>query len=235
MSVRVHRYADAARLYAGVAQHLSNHLAAAQTSGRPVALCLSDGTADVCAACTSSPSVDPERISLWWSDERFVDMTDPLRVSTKTLAALGTAFRFTPGRVHPMPTNYGNPDADAAAVAYANELGGTVFDLALLAMGADGSIAGLAPGSKVFTEKSQHTVAGLMDDIGGRLTLTMRALSRSKVVWMIASGEALADTLVKTVADDVSLPSGALRGTKETHIFADEAAAKQLPWFSCEL
>jgi len=230
-SIRVHRYADAAGLYAGVAQQLLRHIAAAQ---RSVALCLSDGTADICASIDAAP-VKPERISLWWSDERFVDVTDPLRVSTKTLAALGNAFRFAPNRVHPMPTPSGNPDADAAAMAYATELADTAFDLAILAMGADGSVAGLAPGSKVFTEKTQHTVTGFTDDIGGRLTLTRRALERAQVIWLIAVGEAVADAVAKTVTGDDALPSGAIRGRRETHIFADESAATQLPWFDCEL
>jgi len=233
MAIRVHRYTDAAGLNTGVADLLSRHIATVQSRGRSVALCLSDGTADICAACTHS--FDAERISLWWSDERFVDVTDPLRVSTKTLAALGTAFRFAPNRVHPMPTAYGNLDVDAAALAYANELGNTTFDLALLAMGADGSVAGLTPGSKVFTEQSQHTVAGFTDEIGGRLTLTMRALERSQAVWFIAIGKEVANALVKTISDDETMPSGALRGRRETHIFADDAAADQLPWFSCEV
>jgi len=230
-TVRVHRYADAAGLYAGVAQQLSRRIASVQ---RSVALCLSDGTADICAAIEVAP-VKPERISLWWSDERFVDVTDPLRVSTKTLAALGNAFRFAPNRVHPMPTPSGNPDADAAAVAYATELADTAFDLAILVMGADGSVAGLTPGSKVFTEKTQHTVTGFTDDIGWRLTLTRRALERAQAMWLIAVGETMAGAVEKTVAGDDALPSGAIRGRQETHIFADEAAAAQLPWFNCEL
>lgn len=238
MAIRVHRYADATRLNEGVAAELGRFIASVQADGLPVSLCLSDGLSNVCAALGLSEdcaAIDPEKISLWWSDDFFVDVTDPLRGSTKTLAALGTALRFVPERVHPMPTPSGNPDVDAAALVYADELGDITFDLAVLMMGSDGSVAGLRPGTKVFTKPSPHTVAGVADEFGTRLTLTLRALARSSAIWLVASGEQAAKALARTVEDDAELPSGLLRGCQFTHVFADEAAASLLPYFQCEL
>jgi len=105
----------------------------------------------------------------------------------------------------------------------------------VLMMGHDGSLAGLSPHGAVFTKPSPHKVAGVTDKNGVRLTLTLRALSEASVVWLVASGEQSARALVKTVADDAKLPSGSLRGRRETHVFADEAAASLLPYFQCEL
>ena len=236
MTARVHRYADSQQLQSGVAQHLARHIASAQARHASTTLCLSDGLSEVCAAFSAiADGIDPEKMSLWWSDDRFTTITDPMRVSTKTLAALGTALRFAPDRVHPMPSTSGNADVDAAALQYAGELGETTFDLAVLAMGNDGSVAGLAPGSAAYLRFTPHTVVGITDAAGGRLTLSLQTLSRAQVVWLIAAGSGAADALAKTVTDDVSLPSGALRGRVATHIFADEAAAAKLPWFTCEV
>jgi len=238
MSVRVHRYADAERLCTGVAWQMERKIAAAQAHGRVVSLCLSDGIGRVCSAFSAvaeNTPVDAEKIDLWWSDDRFVDLTDPTRVSTRTLASLGTSLRFASDRVHPMPAAAGNPDVDTAAMAYAAELGDKTFDLAILSMGPDGSVAGLAPGSPAFTTPGPHSVVGLSDKDGDRLTLTLKTLASSQVIWLIASGADAADALVSTVDGDTDVPSGALRGRQETHVFADEAAASRLPWYTCNL
>jgi len=234
----VHRYADIEGLQSGVAQQLARSIAAEQASGSSVALCLSDGLADICSAFSANAEgggVDPEKMSLWWSEERFVDMTDPSRVSTRTLAALGTGLRFAPHQVHPMPSTSGHTDVDAAALMYAGELGDTSFDIAVLAMGDNGRIAGLVPRSAAFLTFTPHTVVGYTDIRGIQLTLTLQTLARAQAVWLIAAGPKAANALAKTVAGDVSLPSGALRGRYETHVFADEAAAARLPYHTCEL
>ncbi|MCL2783495.1 MAG: 6-phosphogluconolactonase [Propionibacteriaceae bacterium] len=238
MTVRVHRYSDANQLCRGVASHLARAVAERQANGAVMTLCLSDGLAGVCSsfgAGLDTTAIDPARLDLWWSDERFVDITDPTRVSTKTLAALGTSWRFDPANVHPMPTASGNPDVDAAALQHAGELGDTMFDLAILAMGKDGSVAGLRPGSPAFVSATPHTVVGVTDDRGERLTLTMSTLARSRAVWFVASSGAAAETLKRVVDGDATLPAGALRGRSQTHMFVDEAAAANLPTYHCDL
>jgi len=234
MTVRVHRYADASLLGDGVASFLARRLAEHKSS---TDLCLSDGLGEVCTALGRAlgiAGVNPKHIDLWWSDDGYVDMTDPARVSTKTLAALGDV-RLAAGNVHPMPTVSGNADVAAAALLYATELGATAFDVAVLAIRKDGGVAGLRPGSPAFTKPEAHTVVGVREGGGDRLTLTTEALARSAAIWFVAVGQAVAPMLARIVADDESLPAGALRGQVETRIFADEAAAAQLPWYVCDL
>jgi len=234
MTVRVHRYTDADQLNAGVARHLVARLA----SPHSTSICLSDGLGDVLTAlkgAVAKTTIDTKRLELWWSDERYVEVTDPSRVSTRTLAAIGKALRLSSGNVHPMPTPSGNADVDAAALQYADELGTTAFDLALLSLGDDGSVAGLATGSPAFTAPKSHTVLGVPDGDGERLTLTLRALARAEEVWYVATGDAIAKSLAKVVHDDESLPAGVLRGRLATHIFADQPASAELPWYRCEL
>jgi len=234
MTVRVHRYSDTTLLSQGVASFLARRLSARRSGFE---LCLSDGLGDVCAALGQSMAdagVRPRHVDLWWSDDRFVDMTDPARVSTKTLSALGD-LRFAAGNVHPMPTPAGNADVAAAALLYATELDDVAFDLAILAVGEDGGVAGLRPGSRAFTHPEAHTVIGVRDHGLDRLTLTTEALSRSAAVWYVAAGESVSTVLARVVADDKALPAGCLRGQVETRLFVDEAAASKLPYHVCEV
>jgi len=234
VTVRVHRFPDAAGVFDGVADLLAHRLAAWPPRGKGFSLCVSDGLGEVGDALPRhmlTIGANPARLILWWSDDSFVDITDPSRVSTKTLAAFG-GLPFAAGNVHPMPTPSGFADVDAAAAHYAAELGNTVFDLALLTLAADGGVAGLQPRT---AEESTHTVLGQRSAGVERLTLTLDPLKRSTAVWMIAIGEATAPALARVVADDATLPGGALRGRRETLVFADEAAASCLPWYECDL
>jgi len=228
--MRVHRYSQPEALNQGVADALVSHPTVGQ---RALRLCLSDGLGDICAAisATATDGAKMRRLDLWWSNDCFVDVTDPARVSTRTLAALG-GLRLTAGHIHPMPTPSGNPDVDAAAIAYAAELGDVVFDLTVLLIGEDGHVAGLKPGSPTAT---QHSVIGVRDAHGECLTLSLGTLARSTDVWMIAIGEAVAPLLPRVLEGDDALPAGALRGRRSTELFVDEAAAGQLPRHVCEL
>jgi len=231
--MRVHRYSQTAALAQGVADALMGHATGSQKTLR---LCLSDGLGDICAAISAGAAGGAKmpRLDLWWSNDCFVDVTDPARVSTRTLAALG-ALRLATGHIHPMPTPSGNPDVDGAAIAYSAELGATSFDLAVLVIGDDGGVAGLKPGSAAFLHPSPHTVMGVRDEQCECLTLSLETLARSTDVWLVATGEAVASVLPRVLEDDRTLPGGALRGRHNTQLFVDEAAATHLARHSCEL
>jgi len=228
--MRVHRYRYPAALDKGVADALAGYSAGIQ---RALRLCLSDGLGDICTAI-SATDTKMRRLDLWWSNDCFVDVTDPSRVSTRTLAALG-ALPLTASHIHPMPTPSGNPDVDAAAIAYAAELGNLAFDLAILLVGDDGRVAGLKPGSPTYLHPSPHTVTGVRDPKGECLTLSMEALARSANIWLIATGAGVASVLPKVLEGDEALPAGALRGRRNTQLFVDEAAAAYIPRYFCDL
>lgn len=238
MTLRIRRFAHKAALIQAVATDLAQAVASRPADGEPMRLCLSDGLGEVCAslgAQLDAQGVDPALLDLWWSDERFVDITDPTRISTRTLAAFGTAWRFDPANVHPMPSPAGNLDVDAAALSHAIELGDHHFDLAVLAMADDGRIAGLAPGCPALSAPTPHSVIGVTDGDGERLTLTMSSLAGSRHVWIIAAGPAAATAVARVVAGDADLPAGQLRGQASTDLYVDDDAAALLPWHTCGL
>jgi len=231
--MRVHRYRQPDALDQGVAEALVGFATGHQ---RTLRLCLSDGLNDICSAvsATAADGAKMRPLDLWWSNDCFVDVTDPSRVSTRTLAALG-ALPLTASHIHPMPTPSGNPDVDAAAYAYATELGDLAFDLTVLLVGDDGRVAGLTPNSPAFLQPAPHTVIGVREPDGECLTLSLETLARSNDIWLVATGDAVAPVIPRILDGDETLPAGVIRGRRNTLLFADEAAASQTAQYVCEL
>ncbi len=182
--------------------------------------------------------VDPGRLELWWTDERFTATDDPARHAGVALAMLAGQFALDPARTHPMPAADGVADADAAAATYAKELGDVVFDICLLSIGPEGHVASIFPDHPSFDPNSGQTVIGLTNSPKGeddRISFTVPALSRSHEVWFLLSGTDKADVAVRALAGSAEIPAGVVRGTDDTLWFIDRDAAAQLPWFNCAL
>ena len=181
--------------------------------------------------------VDPGRLELWWTDERFAATDDPARHAGPALALLAGQFPLDPARTHPMPAADGVADADAAAATYAKELGDVAFDICLLSIGPEGHVAGIFPGHPSFDPTGQ-TVIGLTASpkgSGDRISLPVGALRRSHEVWFLLSGPDKADAAVRAMNGDEDIPAGVVRGADDTLWFIDRDAAAGLPWFRASL
>ncbi|MBP8918513.1 MAG: 6-phosphogluconolactonase [Micropruina sp.] len=209
---------------------------------RIVHLCLTGGRIahqlyEAFGARIESSTVDPGRLELWWTDERFVPTDDPARHAGPALAQLAGQFALDPARTHPMPAADGVADADAAAATYAKELGDVAFDICLLSIGPEGHVAGIFPGHPSFDPTGQ-TVIGLTASpkgSGDRISLTVGALRRSHEVWFLLSGPDKADAAVRAMNGDEDIPAGVVRGADDTLWFIDRDAAAGLPWFRASL
>ncbi|MCW3157189.1 6-phosphogluconolactonase [Micropruina sonneratiae] len=181
--------------------------------------------------------LDPGRLELWWTDERFVPTDDPARHAGPTLAQLAGRFALDPARTHPMPAADGVADADAAAATYAKELDDVRFDICLLSIGPEGHVAGIFPGHPSF-EATTQSVIGLTGSPKGeddRISLTVPALGRSREVWFLANGPDKAHATAQALAGDPGIPAGVVRGEQDTRWFIDREAASELPWYNCSL
>lgn len=136
-------------------------------------------------------AVDWSRITLFWADERALDIVDPESnyglAERMLLKPLG---RRAPRAVR-MPIDM---PLDQAARKYddalTTELHGGVLDLAILGVAEDGSVCALFPEHRALFQDDLRAVA--IDDAPKhprrRLTLTMRFLLQTRKIWLMAVG-----------------------------------------------
>jgi len=137
---------------------------------------------------------------VFWGDERYVPPSDPqsnYRMARETLLDL---VPCPIGNVHPMPTQF--PDPDVAARNYEKTLRGYFpkewprFDLVLLGLGEEGHTASLFPGSPALEEKVRWVVAVKAPaEPALRLTLTLPVLTHAANVHFLVTGSNKAQAL----------------------------------------
>jgi len=141
------------------------------------------------------------QITLYFGDERRVPPDDEgscYRLATETLAGV------TPAGIERMRGE--EPDGEAEAARYAALLPER-FDVTLLSMGEDGHCASLFPGSPQLAERERLCTTGLAPYAPyERITLTLPALDRSRLVLILALGERKRDALARIRAGE-RLPS----------------------------
>ena len=228
---------DADEVAETLATRLLTRLTELQAGGGTPQLCLTGGRIATKAygrlvADGPGSAVDWSRVDLWWGDERFVAADDDDRNAKGTLKLLRGPLALPDERVHEMAASDGDADLDAAAAAYADELGSTSFDICLLGLGPDGHVASLfpdhlsssAPGEVIAVRNSPKPPPD-------RISLTLAVINRSAEVWFLVSGEdkaeAAAQSLAGAGADPV--PGALAHGTTRTVWLLDAAAASRLP------
>ena len=242
MTSRVVRFVNDRDLAEHVARRFVTRVHELQADGAHVNICLTGGRIanqvyEAVAALPGWSQLDASRLSIWWSDERFVPTDSPERNSLQILVLLARTLALTPSNVHVMPASDGKADADESAYAYATELGETIFDINLLGVGADGHVASIFP-SHPSNDPTTLMAIGVTDSPkppAERISLSMAALKRSRAIWLIAKGAEKADAVARSVAGDETLPASHAIGLDETIWFVDEKAAAQLPYFECDL
>lgn len=148
--------------------------------------------------------VDWWAVDVYWGDERCVPRDSPdsneQLVREALLERVGAA-----GNVHPMRCAEG---ADAYQLKV-GDLG--PFDLIHLGLGADGHTASLFPGSDALDSGEGRLVVMNRDPSGQnpheRMTLTMKAINRARLVIVTVEGEAKADALARLQAGEDLPPS----------------------------
>ncbi|MDX6572919.1 MAG: 6-phosphogluconolactonase [Gaiellales bacterium] len=192
----------------------------------PRSLVLTGGTTagaayDLLASDAWRERIDWSQVTLYWGDERRVPPDDEgscYRLVAETLLA-----GVTPAAVERMRGE--EPDGDAEADRYGALLPQR-FDVTLLSMGEDGHCASLFPGSPQLAERERLCTTGLAPYAPyERITLTLPALDRSRLVLILALGERKRDALARIRAGE-RLPSALVApGEGEVVWIADRAAA----------
>ena len=173
---------------------------------------------------------DWSRAGVWFGDERCVPPDDDR--SNYRMAREALLDRVTvPPTVHRVQ---GELDPEAAAAAYEEELDGQALDFVLLGLGSDGHTASLFPNSPALDEQDRWVVAAEpgLDPFVPRVTLTLPALSRARVIVFLADGLSKANAVARAFAGEPSpsTPSSLVRSAAgETIAILDREAAAHLP------
>ena len=168
-----------------------------------------------------------DHITVFWGDERFVphDHGDSNYGAARMvlLEPAGVPER----NIHPWPIS---AEPELSAVRYAEtitrELGAEpLFDVTLLGLGEDGHTASLFPGSAALQAATLTAADRPAATEHARLTLTPRALSGSRTVLFLVSGEgkraALQQLLGAGEADGNMVPGGMISAVNELLILTD--------------
>jgi 6-phosphogluconolactonase len=174
------------------------------------------------------------KVHLYWGDERYVPFEDPKSNFSMVCDALLDQVPIPRGNVHPMLTQYTDPDD--AARKYEGMLRQNFhgdwpdFDLLLLGTGAEGHTASLFPNSPSLAEHVRWVVATRVPvEPTVRLTLTLPAINNAQTVFFLAAGEEKRDVLKRffrnPAAEVTDLPISLVRPAGPTIWFLDQAAA----------
>jgi 6-phosphogluconolactonase len=151
-------------------------------------------------------------VHLFWSDERFVPPDDPAS-NVGAARAILAPLPLLPENIHAPDTRRG--DADDAAREYERVL--ETFgplDATLLGLGEDGHVASLFPGAPSL-EETERLVVPVYDAPKPppvRLTMTLLAINRSRVVQVLVSGAGKRDALLRALRESPPrTPAGLLR------------------------
>jgi 6-phosphogluconolactonase len=173
-----------------------------------------------------------DRLQVVQVDERVVQADDERRNALHLAGELLVPGRLPRSAFHPMPVE--QPDLDAAAAAYETQLEALagvlpVLDIVQLGIGPDGHTASLVPNDPVLDVQDRDVAVTAAPYQGTRrMTMTFPLLDRARRVFWLVTGEEKAPALAKLVAGDRSIPAGRVASVRAT-VFADEAAAAQLP------
>jgi 6-phosphogluconolactonase len=214
----VTRCADAEEAARRAAEVLAAAIDGARTIHGAAHVALSGGSA-VNAYDLLGPMLPEWRdVHLWYGDERVVALDDE-----ESNHRLATAHLEAPDATwHPIAPELG---AEGAAAAYAQELDGTILDVALNGMGPDGHTASLFPG---FPQLHADGICVPVHDSpkppSDRITLTLPKLNEARRIVLLATGASKAPMLARVIAGPDPAVPASLLDRERLEIIADAAA-----------
>jgi 6-phosphogluconolactonase len=242
--MRIRVFADADELARATATLLTVRAARAIVEHNQANLALAGGPVvdSVLAALAAEPlrGVTPWRsCHFFWAEEACLPLADPASSYGQAQRLLLDRVPVGPEQRHPAPVDLYEPEE--AAARYMAELrtyfwgGKPEFDFTLLALGPDGGVAGISPGTPAVVERRDWvTWSQPAEGAPGpaRVSFTLPTLNRTKSMVVLASGAEMAATVAGVIAQaragGDTLPASALRPWGEMFWFVDAAAAAGL-------
>ena len=229
MKIDVHSDADAAAA-AGARFIAAQAREAVAARGRFVMAVSGGRTPWQMLRALASEKVPWKNVHVVQVDECVARPGDPDRNLTHLRESLLSHAPLPPEQIYAMPVE--SPDLWAAAKLYGqtlNKIAGTpsVLDLAHLGLGPDGHTASLVPGDPVLDVADADVAPTGIYQKRRRLTLTYPLLNRSRCLLWVVTGSEKADTIVRLLIRDRTIPAGRIR-CDDALLIADKAAAAKL-------
>jgi 6-phosphogluconolactonase len=168
-------------------------------------------------------------VHLFQVDERVAPEGDPDRNFADLSARLVERVPIPKENVHPMPVTVS--DLEVGARAYAAVLGEAtgdgVLDLVHLGLGDDGHTASWPPGDPVVDADGEGAPdVAVVGPYNGRLrmTLTPRAVNRSRSVLWLIGGSAKTTVVARLLAGDPDIPASRVRTDRAVVLLTADAA-----------
>jgi 6-phosphogluconolactonase len=205
-----------------VVDHVPQAFSELVTREAPGSIALSGGdTARVCYELLAVADVDWGSVDVFFSDERWVPVSDP--DSNEGMARRAFLDAVAPREIHSM--RHAGPTIEEAASAY-DELvrNSPPIDLVHLGLGPDGHTASLFPGTAALEIRDRLVVPN-GDDLHPhpRITFTFPGIAHSGLVVVTVAGEEKRDALRRIRAGE-DLPAARIRAPRVVWL-ADPAAA----------
>lgn len=209
-------------------QLCTERLAAAVDSRGSATFVLSGGSTPLrLYALLAQADLPWTRIHVFWGDERFVPHDHADSNYGAARRALLNHIDIPEGNVHPWPIL---ENAEASAEAYSDVLQSTLgldalFDVTLLGLGSDGHTASLFPGTGTLRAQGLTVASRPAGAASPRLSLTASALSSSRAVIFLVSGEdkrpALESLLAPAQSGPGEQPARAIAAREELLLVTD--------------
>jgi 6-phosphogluconolactonase len=168
-------------------------------------------------------------VHLFQVDERVAPEGDPDRNFADLSARLVERVPIPKENVHPMPVTVS--DLGVGAEAYAAELaevtGDGVLDLVHLGLGDDGHTASWPPGDPVANADGEGAPdVAVVGPFNGRMrmTLTPRAVNRSRRILWLVDGAAKAPVVARLLAGAPAIPASRVRTDRALLLASADAA-----------
>jgi len=189
-------------------------------------------------ACGRTPWQD---VDIYFGDERDVPHDHVESNFHMAQRALLDHVPVDPGRIYPMPADYGD-DLEAAAGRYeqlirekvpAGNSGIPGFDLVLLGVGGDGHTASLFPFTDALDETERLVVSHFVPVLGRRrMTFTFPLINAARNVVVLVTGEDKAEAVAALLGYDQEarrrLPIARARPADGNLVMALDAAAARM-------
>ncbi|PAY24804.1 6-phosphogluconolactonase [Dietzia natronolimnaea] len=231
-------HTDSEALASAAARAAAELLSARIAAAGRATLSLTGGSVGIkTAAALAGETVDWDRVTIYFGDERFVAADHPERNDGQLDEALLDSLGDRP-TVHRWPARTAREDdVDAAAARFLEALDvpdgeQPIFDVTILGMGPEGHVDSIFPHTPAVAE-TERLVVGVRDcpkPPPERLTFTLPAVRRSRHVLVIAAGEGKAEAVAEGLggASPSDWPVAGAVGVESTTYHLDEGAASAL-------